>query len=45
MFDGILCNYTGSEYKIEFLEGVKPIHYRLFPLPKINVEILKTKLH
>ena len=40
MLDGILGNYTGSEHKIELLEGAKP-----FPIPKIHKETLKTEVN
>ena len=41
MFDGTLGNYTGSEYKIELLEGAKPHHAKLYPIPKVHKETLK----
>ena len=41
VFDGTLGNDTGSEYKIEHLEGAKPYHAKPFPIPKIHEEILK----
>ena len=45
MFDGILGNCTGSEYKIELLEGTKPNHAQPFPIPKIHEETLKTEVN
>ena len=45
MFDGTLGDYTGSEYKIELLEGSKPYHAKPFPIPKIHEETLKTKVN
>ena len=46
MFDVILGIYTGSEYKIELLEGAKPYHAKPFPLKTevnrlINIGVLK----
>ena len=43
MFDCTLGNYTGSECKIELLEGAKPYHAKPFPMPKIHKETLKTE--
>ena len=45
MFDGILRNYNGDEYKIEILKGAKPYHAKPFPIPKVHEEILKTELN
>ena len=45
IFDGTLGNYTGSEYKIEFLEGSKPYHAKPFPIPKIHEETLKKEIN
>ena len=45
MFDGTLGNYTGTEYKIELLEGVKPYHAKPFPIPKVHEETLKTEVN
>ena len=45
MFDGSLCNYTGSEYKIELLEGAKPNYTKHFPIPKIHKESLKIEVN
>ena len=42
MFDGTLGNYTGTEYKIELLEGAQPNYAKPFPIPK---ETLKTKVN
>ena len=33
MFDGTLENCTGTEYKIELLEGAQPYHTKSFPIP------------
>ena len=44
MFDGTLGKYTGSDYKIELLEGAKPYHAKPFPIPKIHEETLKTNV-
>ena len=38
MFNGALGNYSGSEYRIELLEGAKPYHAKPFPIPKIHEE-------
>ena len=43
MFDGTLENYSSTEYKIELLEGAQPYHVKLFPIPKVHEETLKTK--
>ena len=40
IIDGTLDNYTGSEYKIELLEGAKPYHAKTFLIPKIHKETL-----
>ena len=45
MFDGTLGDYKGSQYKIELLEGAKPYHAKLFPIPKKNKETLKTEVN
>ena len=45
MFDGTLGNYTGTEYKIELLEGAKLYHAKLFPIPKVHEETLKTEVN
>ena len=45
MLDGILGDCTGSEYKIELLEGAKPYHAKPFPIPKIHEETLKTEVN
>ena len=44
MFDGTLGNYTGSEYKIELQEGVKPYHAKPFPIPRIHEETLRKEV-
>ena len=45
MFDGTFGNYIYTEYKIELLEGAKPYHLKLFPIPKVYEETLKTEVH
>ena len=40
----VLGNYTGTEYKIEPLEGAQLYHAKPFPIPKIHEETLKVKL-
>ena len=45
MFDDKLGNYTGTEYKIELLEGVKLYHAKPFLIPKVREEPLKTELY
>ena len=44
MSNGTLGNYTGTEYKIELLEGTWPYHVKLFPIPKIQEETLKIEV-
>ena len=44
MFDGTLGNYTGSKYKIELIAGAQPYHIKLFPIPKVHEETLKTEV-
>ena len=44
MFDGILGNYTGTEYKVELLEGAQPHHAKSFPIPKVHEETLKIEV-
>ena len=36
MFDGTLGDYTGSMYKIELQDGVKPYHTKSFPILKVH---------
>ena len=38
------ANYTGSEYKIELLEGAKPYNAKSFLIPKMHKETLKTEV-
>ena len=45
MFEGILRNYTLTEYKNELLEGAQPYHIKPFPIPKVHEETLKTKVY
>ena len=45
MFDGTLGYYTGSQYKIELLDGAKPYSDKPNPNPKIYVEIFKTEVN
>ena len=45
MFDGTLGNYTGTEYKIEPLEGAQPYHAKLIPILKVHEETLKTEVN
>ena len=45
MFDGTLGNYTGSEFKIELLEGAKSYHTKPFPIPKVHKETFKTEVN
>ena len=40
MFDCTLGKYTGTEYKIELLEGAQPYHAK--PLPTLKVHEDKT---
>ena len=39
MFHGTLGNYTGTEYKIEFLQQIKLYHAKPFPIPKVKTEV------
>ena len=41
MFDGTLGSYTGSEYKIELKEDMKPYHAKPFPIPRVHEGTLK----
>ena len=41
MFYDNLRNYTGTEYKIELLEGAPPYHTKPFPIPKVHEETLR----
>ena len=45
MFDSTLGNHTGTECKIELLEGAKPYHAKPFPIPKVHDETLKTEVN
>ena len=45
IFDGTLGNYTGSNYKIELREGVKPYHAKPFPIPKVHEETLRKEVN
>ena len=44
MFDGTLDNYTGTQYKIELLEGAQPYHAKPFSIPKVHEQTLTHKL-
>ena len=44
MFDGVLGNYTGSKYKIELKENIKPYHAKPFPIPKVHEPTLKKEV-
>jgi len=44
MLDGTLRNYSGSDYKIELKDDVKPFHARLVPIPRIHEETLKKEV-
>ena len=44
MFDGTLGDYTGSKYKIELQDGVKPYHAKPFPIPKVHEETLRKEV-
>ena len=44
MFDGTLGDYTGSEYKIELQDNVKPYHAKPFPIPRVHEETLKKEV-
>ena len=44
MFDGTLGTYTGSNYKIELQEGVKPYHAKPFPIPRVHEKTLRKEV-
>ena len=44
MFDGTLGTYTGSDYKIELKDGIKPYHAKPFPIPRIHEETLRKEV-
>ena len=45
LFHGTLGNYTGTAYKIELLEGPQLYHAKLYPIPKVHEETLKTEVN
>ena len=45
MFDGTLGDYTGSEYKIELQDNIKPYHAKPFPIPRVHEETLKKEVN
>ena len=45
MLDGALGYYTGSEYKIELLEGAKSYRTKLFLIPKIQESTIKIEVN
>ena len=44
LFDGTLGAWKNEPYNIEFKEGAKPYHSRLFPIPKVHECTLKVEL-
>ena len=44
MFDRALGKYTGSTYKIELKEDVKPYHAKPFPIAKVHKPTLKKEV-
>ena len=44
MFDGTVAKYTGTERKIELLEGAQQYYAKPIPIPKVHEENLKQKL-
>ena len=44
MFNRALGKYTGSTYKIELKENVKPYHAKPFPIPKVHKPTLKKEV-
>lgn len=45
MFDGTLGAYTGCEYKIKLMEGIKPYHAKPYPIvPRVHKEIKKDEM-
>ena len=45
MFDGMLGNYTSTQYNMELLEGAQPYHAKPFPIPKVHEETLKIEVN
>ena len=45
MFDDALGNYTGTECKIELLEGAQPCQSISFSILKMHEETLKTEVN
>ena len=45
MFDGTLGNYTGTEYKIELLEGAQLYHAKTISYSKSTRRNLKTEVN
>ena len=45
MFDGSLGNYPGTEVKNKLLEGAQPHNAKLFPIPEVHEETLKTEVN
>ena len=44
MFDRTLGDYTGSKYKIELQDNVKPYHAKPFLIPKVHEKTLKKEV-
>ena len=45
MFDDTLGDYTGTQYRIELLEGAQPFHAKPFPIPKVYEKTLKIEVN
>ena len=45
MIDSTLGNYTSTEYKSKLLEEAQPYHAKLFSIPKVHEENLKTEVN
>mgnify|MGYP000411856084 FL=1 len=44
LFDGTLGKWTGTEVKLELVEGATPYHARSFPVPRCHMETLKVEV-
>ena len=44
MFDYILQNYIGTEYKIELLEGAQPYYAKKISILKVHEATLNTEV-
>jgi hypothetical protein len=44
LFDGKLGQWEGDEYNIDLIEGAKPYHAKVFPIPRVHLETLKAEV-